>query len=265
MRTLKAVQLLSLLPKRPVEFYDRLMTVVEVKRDRRRAVVRNDDALVFTDALSLALGAPKRNITQLLAETELRGLEEKVSAGIGIAKGEGPFDSSHNGNFCLAKSIYVLCRLLSPNVVFETGVAYGVTSAFTLQALAVNRKGTLISVDLPPLGSDADRHVGLLVPQELRHRWRLHRGPAKRILANLVASVKEVDVFVHDSLHTYRHMTFEFGTAWPSIRTGGVLVADNVDLNGAFQDFTTRVRPAFSVVVKEENTTDLFGIMIKPL
>ena len=157
----------------------------------------------------------------------------------------------------------MLYRLLSPNIVLETGVAYGVTSAFIVQALEVNRRGTLISVDLPPLGKDADRHVGAFIPQELRDRWHLLRGPAKRILPNLVTSIKEVDVFVHDSLHTYRHMNFEFETAWPYVRPGGAVVADNVDLNDAFRNFTTSVKPAFSAVVAETNTTDLFGIMVK--
>jgi hypothetical protein len=263
MRASKAVQLLSLLPKQPVEFYDRLMTVIEVTRERRRARFPNGNTLIFTDALKLALGVSSGDITKLLAESELQRLERKVTAGITNAKGTGPFDSGHNGNFCLARSIYVLCRLLSPNIVLETGVAYGVTSAFTLQALAVNRKGTLESVDLPPLGRDADRHVGVLIPQELRGRWHLHRGPARRILPNLIASIKEVDVFVHDSLHTYRHMRFEFETAWPYVRPGGAVVADNVDLNDAFRNFTASMKPAFSAVVTEENTTDLFGIMIK--
>jgi predicted O-methyltransferase YrrM len=265
MNTSKAIRLLALLPKRPLEFYDRLMTVVEVTKDRRRAAFRRGIPLVFTDALSLALGVSSNDIAQLLAESELQRLEEKVLAGIKVAKGTGPFDSGHNGNFCLARSIYVLCRLLSPNVVFETGVAYGVTSAFTLQALAVNRKGTLISVDLPPLGGDADKHVGALVPLDLRERWHLHRGPAKRVLPNLVSSTKEVDIFVHDSLHTYHHMNFEFETVWPKVRRGGAVVADNVDLNEAFDHFTAKVCPTFSAVVQEEDTTDLFGIMIKRL
>jgi hypothetical protein len=259
----KAVQLLSLLPKRPVEFYDRLMTVVEMTREPRRPRFSNGNTLVFTDALRLALGVSNSDIAKLLEERELQQLEMKVSEGIRNANGTGPFDSRHNGNFCLARSIYVVCRMLAPNVVLETGVAYGVTSAFTLQALAMNRKGNLISVDLPPLGRDADCHVGLLVPQELRGRWHLHRGPAKRILPNLVSSLKEVDVFVHDSLHTYRHMSFEFETAWPYIRPGGAVVADNVDLNPAFRHFTTTVKPTFSAVVREENTTDLFGITVK--
>jgi glycosyltransferase involved in cell wall biosynthesis len=264
MNTSKVLQLFSLLPSRPVEFFDRLVTVVE-RKSESVVGVRNGHghALAFTDALSAGLGISSTDIAKLLAERELQELETKVSEQIAKTRGTGPFDSGHNGNFYLARSIYVLCRLLSPNIVLETGVAYGVTSAFTLQALAVNRKGTLVSVDLPPLGKDADRHVGRLIPQELKARWLLHRGPAKRILPKLFPSVGEVDVFVHDSLHTYRHMSFEFETAWPYVRPGGALVADNVDLNYAFCKFGAEVDPAFSAVVKEENTTDLFGIIIK--
>jgi Methyltransferase domain len=259
----KAIRLLALLPKRPVEFYDRVMTVVDVKRERHRAAFGNNDRFIFTDALRLVLGISNDEVAQILAESELQSLEEKVSLGIAAARVTGPFTSAHNGNFCLAKSIYVLCRVLSPNIVLETGVAYGVTSAFALQAMAVNRKGTLISVDLPPLGGDADRHVGVLIPEGLKENWRLHRGPAKRILPGLINSIKEVDIFVHDSLHTYRHMNFEFETAWPRVRPGGAVVADNVDLNQAFEDFIRRARPAFSAVVQEDDTTDLFGIMMK--
>jgi hypothetical protein len=259
----KALQLLALFPTRPVEAYDRLMTFVEVNASRGQAALGKRNALVFTEMLSLGLGISRTDISKILAENELRDLEGKVSAHVAMANGAGPFDLGHNGNFCLARSIYVLCRVLSPNIVLETGVAYGVTSAFTLQALAVNRKGGLVSVDLPPLGRDADRHVGMLIPQNLRDRWCLHRGPAKRILPHLITSIREIDVFVHDSLHTYRHMNFEFETAWPCICPGGVLVADNVDLNDAFVRFAARVNPAYSALAQEDNTTDLFGMMIK--
>jgi hypothetical protein len=264
MKASKAIRLLALLPKRPVEFYDRVMTVLETTSESAGRF-RNGDAhpLTFAEALSGALEVSNRDIQALLAESEIQLLEKEVLAQIAKANGAGPFKSAHNGNFCLARSIYVICRLLHPDVVLETGVAYGVTSAFTLQALAVNRKGTLISIDLPPLGKDADQHVGAFIPQELRDRWRLHRGPAKRILPGLLPSIREIGLFVHDSLHTYRHMSFEFETAWPYVRPGGVVVADNVDLNDAFRKFTDLAKPAFSAVVAEENTTDLFGIMVK--
>jgi predicted O-methyltransferase YrrM len=263
MKLSKVVRLLALLPKRPLEVYDRVSTAVDVRKDRRRVPLRIGNELSYTDALRRALGVSTKDIAQLLAERELQRIEEQVSQGITIEKGAGPFDLAHNGNFCLAKSIYVLCRLLSPQIVLETGVAYGVTSAFTLQALAVNRKGTLISVDLPPLGRDADRHVGALVPQELRERWSLHRGPAKRVLPKLLPAIGPIDMFVHDSLHTYRHMSFEFSAVWRYLRSPGALVADDVELNDAFRDFATQVKPAFSAVVHEGDKDALFGIAVK--
>jgi predicted O-methyltransferase YrrM len=58
-------------------------------------------------------------------------------------------------------------------------------------------------------------------------------------------------------------MSFEFETAWQCVRPGGAVVADNVDLNDAFQHFAAKVKPTFSSMVREENTTDLFGIMTK--
>lgn len=259
----KAVRLLALLPKQPLEIYDRVTTVIDVKRDRRRVPVRIGNELALPEALRRALGVSSKDIAQLLEEREFRRIEEQVSLGIAAQTGAGPFDLAHNGNFCLAKSIYVLCRLLSPQTVLETGVAYGVTSAFTLQALAVNRKGTLISVDLPPLGRDADRHVGALVPKGLRDRWSLNRGPARRVLPKLLPAIGPIDVFVHDSLHTYRHMSFEFSAAWKYLRTPGALIADDVELNDAFRDFTVQVKPAFSAVVQEGNKGAKFGIAVK--
>src|SRR5258708_21736671 len=141
MNASKAVQLLSLLPKRPVEFCDRLMTVIEMTREPRRAGFPNGNTLIFTEALELALGISKSDVTKLLAENELQRLEKKITTGITNAKSAGPFDAGHNGNFCLARSTYVMCHLLSPHVVVETGVASGATTAFTLPALAANRKG----------------------------------------------------------------------------------------------------------------------------
>lgn len=263
MNVSKAVRLVSLLPVRPVEFYDRVMTVVEVKSERGLEAPPAGNGLSFIDALRLAFDIPASDIQAILAEKPLRQIEEKVREGIRRAKVGGPFDTSHNGDFSLARSIYVICRLMSPDAILETGVAYGVTSALTLQALAVNGKGTLTSIDLPPLGKDADHNVGFLVPEELRERWHLHRGTAKRVLPALLPSLKNVDLFVHDSLHTYRHMTFEFQAVWPFLRPGGILISDDIGLNKAFQDFNSKSNPTFSAVVKEEDKDAQFGILVK--
>jgi len=46
-----------------------------------------------------------------------------------------------------------------------------------------------------------------------------------------------VDIFVHDSLHTYRNMRFEFETVWPSLTHSGVVISDDIAMNRAFEDF----------------------------
>ena len=43
-----------------------------------------------------------------------------------------------------------------------------------------------------------------------------------------------IDMFVHDSLHTQKHMTFEFLTIWPLMPPRSVLVADDIECNCAF-------------------------------
>lgn len=264
MHASKAFRLVSLLPRSPVEFYDRVMTVVEVTKERGRSGSKTTASVTFMEALSTALDVSPSDIAEILNETELRHIEQIVSEGMTAQKRAGPFEASHNGDFALGRSIYVICRLKLPNAVVETGVAYGVTSAFALQALAVNEKGTLFSVDLPPLGKEADQHVGAVVPQKLRERWHLYRGTANRVLPSLLSSVGHLDLFVHDSLHTFRNMTFEFSTVWPYLRPGAVLVADDVGLNDAFLDFAAEMKASFAAVIQEENKDALFGIMVKP-
>ncbi len=260
----KALRLASLLPTCPVEFYDRVMTIVEVRKERGLSAWRTIASMSFLEAMSVALDVSPGDIAEILSESELGQIEKTVSEGITHAKAAGPFDPDHNGDFALARSIYVTCRLRSANTVLETGVAYGVTSAFALQALKVNDKGHLYSVDLPPLGKEADQHVGALVPKDLREHWHLYRGKVNRVLPTVLPSIGQLGLFVHDSLHTVRNMTFEFSTVWPYLRPGGVLIADDVGLNDAFYDFAAEVKPSFAAVMKEENKDALFGIMVKP-
>jgi hypothetical protein len=47
------------------------------------------------------------------------------------------------------------------------------------------------------------------------------------------------DVFLHDSLHTTRNMTFEFQAAWQKMNAGGVLLSDDIHMSKAFARFLT--------------------------
>lgn len=154
--------------------------------------------------------------------------------------------------------LYALCRLLRPRAVVETGVCSGVSSAYLLRALAENGTGHLHSVDLPELealvghgpGGSATRPVALVpegkeagwaVPEELRERWTLHRGRTRDLLPGVLEAVGPVDLFLHDSEHSYENMVWEYRTVWPVLRPGGWLVSDDVWWNGAFRDFAAEV------------------------
>jgi len=137
---------------------------------------------------------------------------------------------------------YAVIRAAKPDVVVETGVANGVSSSYILLALEQNEKGRLHSIDigdraLLPSGAD----TGWIVPGWLRHRWTLHLGNARALLPPLLARLGEIDVFIHDSLHTDEHMTFEFETAYPYLKPGGMLIADDALWNPAFARFANRI------------------------
>jgi hypothetical protein len=171
-----------------------------------------------------------------------------------------------------ARLCYLACRLATPETVVETGVAYGVSSAFTLKALEQNGGGTLHSVDLPPLRREYGRFWGIAVPEGLRQRWRLHRGASRRVLPGLLREVGPVGLFVHDSLHTRRNMRREFDAAWPNLSPGGLLLADDVERNTAFADLRLK-DPTLWRVVRDRERDPLhgkaapvvFGIAVKGL
>lgn len=190
-----------------------------------------------------------RGLDQLLGTTvqrffqngELIRLEEHLAREQKRLKnGRGPFGEFHNGTEALGRLCYAVCRALQPEIVVETGVAYGVTSAYILQALAENGEGRLLSIDLPPLSRDSEAHVGVLVPEGLRKRWSLRVGSARKLLPALLAETGGFDVFLHDSLHTYAHMKWELESALSVLRPGGVIIADDIEGNRAFEEILSR-------------------------
>jgi len=149
---------------------------------------------------------------------------------------------------------YALVRATGARTAIETGVLHGLSSAFLLEGLAANGGGTLHSIDLPstyeagPSNADGFNDTlppaigpGWAIPQRLRPLWDLRLGKSADRLPELLDGSRRIDVFVHDSEHTFETMMSEFEAVWPHLRTGGVLIADNIDCNTAFFDFARSV------------------------
>ena len=149
----------------------------------------------------------------------------------------------------VASYLYRLIRELKPKVCVETGVHVGKSSTAILSALHRNEKGTLISIDLPKNGlwKDGDGfedvswvragETGKLVPAYLRNRWDLRLGDSKMILPKLLSRLGTIDLFFHDSEHSYAVQMFEYEEAWKYLRTGGILASDDTDRSGAWNLF----------------------------
>lgn len=138
-----------------------------------------------------------------------------------------------------APALYVLIRLARPEIVVETGVADGFSSVFILQALEKNGKGKLYSIDLPeqPGQELHGKKTGWLIPEELKYRWSLALGSSKERLPALLQGLGGIDLFYHDSDHSYENMTFEFNTVIEYLKQGSFIVSDDITDNRSFSDF----------------------------
>jgi predicted O-methyltransferase YrrM len=254
------VSLFSLLPKRPTEFYDLIGTHVDLYLDRLLGRTPEYESVGWETALA-EMPNHFQNAYRFSDELGMREIEAHVSRRIQDIRGKKPWDLSLSSDLTLARCVYVLCRASNPTTVVETGVAYGLSSAFILKALEQNDHGTLYSVDLPPPGRGADDYLGILIPDALKPRWQFRRGASQRRLPG-VLSQGEVDIFLHDSLHTYRNMQREFAIAWPHLKTGGVIISDDVDGNRAFEELRKK-NLRYWRVLRQEGKSSLFGIAIK--
>jgi predicted O-methyltransferase YrrM len=251
--------LASLALLRPREFSDRMAGYADLALSLLSGASPTYETVSWSGAIvDLSERFGDDRVAAVLGEPALGEVEASTRRLLQEVRGDDPSSLRWAVDSLLARSCYLVCRLLEPAVVVETGVAYGVSSAFVLRAMQENGRGVLHSVDLPPLRREYERFWGAAVDGALAGRWRLHRGSSARVLLPLLEELEDVDLFVHDSLHTYRNMRREFEAVWPHLRAGGVLIADDVDRNRAFGELRHK-SPAFLRVVRDREETPLHG------
>jgi hypothetical protein len=200
--------------------------------------------------------------TAVLSEMQARG----------IRAGPASFKGWNDGDAGFVRAIWCLVRHLKPRSVVETGVAHGVTSRFILEALERNGDGHLWSIDRPPMEPEWKQQIGVAVSNRLRDRWSYISGSSRRRLPGLLAQLGQIDLFIHDSLHSERNVRFEIDGAWAVLRPGGAIVVDDIDLNRGFDSFVQTTPTGHSLVCEAEpvrpdprrfNKKGMFGIVLK--
>jgi len=259
---MKTLAMARLLLKRPLEVCDRLEAGVDSRLERLWKKVPNYETSDFPavrDSLRQRFGLA---IEEFYTESALTRIEDAVKSGLIHLADETSSSCAMNGDFAVARLCYALCRALRPLRIVETGVCHGVTTAFVLQALTQNNRGTLFSIDLPPLGNAGDDFVGALVPQNLRSRWVLRRGTSRALLSGLLSELGRIDFFLHDSLHTYRNMRREFAAITPYLSQTAVVLSDDIERNDAFDEWVSRVRPSYWAVLAQQEKPSLVGMAV---
>jgi len=235
--------------------------------DRARVALHDRRARPNLRWLLALTGASVDRLSNVLAET---GGLVPVESEIRRLHTEG--GRPNYAQFRAPFELYALARLLRPDHIIETGVSSGVSSAHFLLALRRNGRGQLHSIDLPtpqrghrfsardsPVALPPGRGSGWAVPSTLRVGWDLRMGASEAILPRLIEEVGSVGLFLHDSLHTPSHLTFELTTVRPKLVSGAVVLADNTIWTGsAFPRFASAV-PA---PVARRGRTDLVGLRV---
>jgi predicted O-methyltransferase YrrM len=133
------------------------------------------------------------------------------------------------------RSMYSVIRERKPNVVIETGMGSGVSTTSILSAM--KKHGRLISIDPGIPYGKGDREVGFLIPSNLKSNLEHIKGTSTERLVGVLDSLTRLDVFFHDSDHSYQNVMFELNSVWPKIRKNPLILIDNYDWSNAAKDF----------------------------
>ena len=174
--------------------------------------------------LSLQFGVDAVDLLHQYRQSKFyRGFQQRRAA---LDNFSGPYRFGTTGLFG-CEALYLLVRASRPKVVVDTGVLYGASTAHILAAMADNGSGELHSIDI---GRDSrEPPHDFFIPAHLQSRWELIIGDSRNELAPLLRRCGNIDLFYHDSLHTWEHMLWEYGMALPYITERGVLASDDVE------------------------------------
>ncbi len=225
--------------------------------------VPDDSEPSWDEHMHELLGVPwpcpeTEQVNALLSETAARLVAK------GLAVGRQAYGGYSDGDASLGRAAWCGVRHMRPSVVVETGVARGVTSRLVLEALDRNGHGRLCSVDLPhPFDHSIHNETGAAVTDALLPRWNYVEGSSQRRLPEVIRDVGQVDLFIHDSLHTARNTRFEMDHVAAVMPLGGVMLVDDISTHDGFATFRRDHAEFQAIVCPSADGQGQFGIAVK--
>ena len=123
--------------------------------------------------------------------------------------------------------LYAIVRVLEPQVVVETGVADGRSTATMLAAMNKTAVGALHSFEI-------SRNVGALL--ESHNRWTLHVLDRGQSITTASSDIGHADVFLHDGDHSRAGQQADMVAARNLLGPTGLLLSDDTDWSYVFHD-----------------------------
>jgi predicted O-methyltransferase YrrM len=133
------------------------------------------------------------------------------------------------------RTMYAVMKFRNPSTVIETGMGPGVSTTTILSA--VDNEAVVISIDPDIPYGKGDKELGFVIPEGMKSRLHYVKGTSREMLAKVLKSLKSVDIFFHDSDHTYDNIMFELNTVWPKLSSSSLILIDNYDWTEAPVDF----------------------------
>jgi len=124
---------------------------------------------------------------------------------------------------------YALVRAAQPDHVVETGTQLGLGSCAIAAALLENGHGRLTTIDIDP-------EAGYLIEEPWAGVIDRHIGSSIDVLGGL----RDVDLFLHDSLHTYDYEIKELTAVEPNLSADAIILSDNAHDSSALSDWAER-------------------------
>jgi predicted O-methyltransferase YrrM len=143
------------------------------------------------------------------------------------------------GGSALIRVLYLLTLVRRPDVVVETGVGAGYSSACFLSALRRNGKGHLYSSDFPYFRlANPERYVGVVVDEALKERWSLFLEGDDANLPRILDECGAIDIFHYDSDKSYVGRQNALKKIAPAMADDGLIIMDDIQDNNFFYDLT---------------------------